>query len=120
MAQRATAAGASVVAILSLRHAHRSMSDGDGDDWPTSPTSSSTTEEPRATPASPSRGWRRPVAPTSTVAGAAIVNAIVAESVEILTPRGVSVDIFASSNLVGGIAANSELAARYRERVRAL
>ena len=57
------------------------------------------------------------MAPTSTVAGAAIINAIVAESVEVLTQQGIAVDLFTSSNLSGGIAANSELAARYRERV---
>jgi uncharacterized phosphosugar-binding protein len=120
MAERATAAGASVVAIISLRHAHQSMSEGDRGrladladvviDNRGAPGDASITIE----------GLEAPVAPTSTVAGAAIVNAIVAESVEILTGCGVIVDVFASSNLVGGIAANSELAARYRERVRAL
>jgi uncharacterized phosphosugar-binding protein len=119
MAQLATAAGARVVAIVSLLHAHRSVTEGGGrlvdladvviDNHGAAGDASVAIE-----------GLEAPVAPTSTVAGAAIVNAIVAECVEILTLRGVGADIFASSNLDGGIAANSDLAARYRPRVRAL
>ena len=120
MAGRAISARAGVVAIVSMAHAHRSASEGDGgglvdladvviDNHGAAGDASITIE-----------GVGSQVGPTSTVAGAAIVNAIVAESVEILTSRGVAVDLFTSSNLSGGITVNFELAARYRERVRAL
>ncbi len=46
------------------------------------------------------------VGPTSTVVGAAIVNALVAETVERVVARGVIPDIYASSNVAGGDAAN--------------
>ncbi len=46
------------------------------------------------------------VAPTSTVVGAAIVNALVAETVERLVARDVIPEIYASSNVAGGDAAN--------------
>lgn len=65
-------------------------------------------------------GSSRKVAPTSTVAGAAIVNAIVAEAVEILTDRGDSVEFFSSSNVDGGDVLNAALVARYSDSVRSL
>jgi uncharacterized phosphosugar-binding protein len=46
------------------------------------------------------------VAPTSTVVGAAIANALVAEVAERLTRRGLVPEILTSSNVVGGDAAN--------------
>ena len=46
------------------------------------------------------------VAPTSTVVGAAIVNAMVAEVVERMVRSGVIPDVFASSNVAGGDAVN--------------
>jgi uncharacterized phosphosugar-binding protein len=46
------------------------------------------------------------VGPTSTVVGAAIVNALVAEVVERLVARGVVPEVFASSNVAGGDAVN--------------
>ena len=51
-------------------------------------------------------GLPGPVGPTSTVAGAAIVNAIVAETVERLNARGIVPEVFLSSNVAGGDAAN--------------
>jgi uncharacterized phosphosugar-binding protein len=48
------------------------------------------------------------VGPTSTVAGAAIVNALVAEAVEQLVARGITPQVFISSNLATGDAANQE------------
>lgn len=65
-------------------------------------------------------GFDRKVAPTSTVAGAAVVNTLVAEAVEILVGRGVAPEVFASSNTAGGDEMNAQLVARYRERVRSL
>lgn len=46
------------------------------------------------------------VAPTSTVTGAAIVNALVAETVERLVERGIVPEVFSSSNVAGGDAVN--------------
>ncbi len=60
------------------------------------------------------------VAPTSTVVGAALLQAVVAEAVELLLARGVTPEVFRSSNLAGGDAHNSELARRYAGRVRSL
>lgn len=51
-------------------------------------------------------GLPGPVGPTSTVAGAAIVNALVAETVERLIARGIVPEVFISSNVAGGDAAN--------------
>jgi uncharacterized phosphosugar-binding protein len=47
------------------------------------------------------------VGPTSTVVGAAIVNALVAETVERLVARGIAPELFTSSNVAGGDAANA-------------
>ena len=47
------------------------------------------------------------VAPTSTVVGAAIVEALVAEVVERLMTRGIVPEVYASSNVAGGDAANA-------------
>ncbi|MFN8622224.1 MAG: SIS domain-containing protein [Chloroflexota bacterium] len=52
------------------------------------------------------------VGPTSTVAGAAIVNALVAEAIERLVARGITPPVFISSNLAGGDEANAQGAAR--------
>jgi len=47
------------------------------------------------------------VAPTSTVTGAAILNAMVAEAVGILVERGAPPEVYTSANLDGGDAANA-------------
>jgi len=47
-------------------------------------------------------GFGQKVAPTSTVVGAAILNAMVAEAVGLLVHRGVTPDVYASSNTQGG------------------
>jgi uncharacterized phosphosugar-binding protein len=49
------------------------------------------------------------VAPTSTVVGAAIVEALVAEVVERLVARGIVPEVYASSNVAGGDAINRRL-----------
>ena len=66
------------------------------------------------------RRQRPAVAPTSTVVGAALLNAVVAEAVELLVAPGVVPDVFASSNMAGGDDRNDELVARYSPRVRSL
>jgi uncharacterized phosphosugar-binding protein len=54
-------------------------------------------------------GLERRVGPTSTVVGAAALNAIVAEAAERLVARGIQPEVFLSSNVDGGDEANSRL-----------
>ena len=49
------------------------------------------------------------VGPTSTVVGAAIVNALVVEAVERLVREGVQPEVFTSANVAGGDALNERL-----------
>jgi len=60
------------------------------------------------------------VGPVSTVVGAALVNAVVVDAVEILVARGVDVPVFASQNVDGTDESNALLNARYRGRIREL
>jgi uncharacterized phosphosugar-binding protein len=114
LASLARAAGARVIAVTSLGHA-------------TSPSARSSTG-PRlheladvvidnggrvGDAAVEIAGFDRRVGPTSTVVGAAILEAVVAEAVEQLVARGVTPDVFTSSNVEGGDAANEA----YLERV---
>jgi uncharacterized phosphosugar-binding protein len=62
-------------------------------------------------------GFPQPVAPVSTVLGAALVNAIVAEACAILLERGIAPPVFMSANLDGGDAHNAKLMERYKGRV---
>jgi uncharacterized phosphosugar-binding protein/N-acetylglucosamine kinase-like BadF-type ATPase len=65
-------------------------------------------------------GVDQPVGATSTVVGAAIVTALVAETAAELHRLGLAPDVFASSNTRGGDAVNAELIRRHRPRVRSL
>ena len=65
-------------------------------------------------------GFPQPIAPVSTVLGAALVNAVVAEACAILLERGITPPVFMSANLDGGDAHNAKLMERYRGRVRYL
>jgi uncharacterized phosphosugar-binding protein len=110
LAQRARDAGVRVIAVTSLGHA--------------------TSPEARANPlprlheladvvidnggvvgdaAIEIDGFERRVGPTSTVVGAAMLNAIVAEVVERLVARGITPDVYASSNIEGGDKINERL-----------
>jgi uncharacterized phosphosugar-binding protein len=62
-------------------------------------------------------GFPQPIAPVSTVLGAALVNAVVAEACAILLERGITPPVFMSANLDGGDAHNAKLMERYRGRV---
>jgi len=57
-------------------------------------------------------GFGQKVAPTSTVVGAAILEAIVAETVETLVARGVTPEVYASSNIEGGDDVNAQYVSR--------
>jgi uncharacterized phosphosugar-binding protein len=65
-------------------------------------------------------GLDQRVGPTSTVVGSAMLNAVVAESVELLIARGHPPDVFASSNMDAGDSINQALVSRYSPRIRAL
>jgi len=52
-------------------------------------------------------GFERKVGPTSTVVGAAILNAIVVQAVELLVERGITPEVYSSSNVEGGDAVNA-------------
>ena len=60
------------------------------------------------------------ICPTSTVAGAMILNAVVAEAVEICAKIGFSPDHFASANIDGGDEINEKLIARYKKEIKHL
>lgn len=60
------------------------------------------------------------VGPTSTVAGAFIINAVLAQAVENLLRRGISPPVFWSGNLAGGMEANQGYIDQYWGRIRNL
>lgn len=62
-------------------------------------------------------GFAQPIAPVSTVLGAALINSVIAEACAILHERGQTPPVFMSANLEGGDAHNARLMARYRGRV---
>ena len=61
-----------------------------------------------------------PVGPTSTIAGAAIVNAIAVETAALLGELGGPVAVLASSNVAGGDEHNRAVLDPFRDRVRSL
>jgi uncharacterized phosphosugar-binding protein len=62
-------------------------------------------------------GMRQKVSPTSTVIGAAMLNALVAQTVALLKERGIDPPVFLSANMDGGDVHNAKLLQRYRGRV---
>ncbi|TMV49511.1 SIS domain-containing protein [Paenibacillus mesophilus] len=58
-----------------------------------------------------------PFTPTSTVVGAAILNAVLAQAVALLAERGVEPPVFLSGNIDGADAHNEELIAKYKGRI---
>lgn len=60
------------------------------------------------------------VGPTSTVIGAALLNAVIVEAVRELARRGIEAPVFASQNVDGTDDHNATITARYRGRIRAL
>jgi len=63
----------------------------------------------------PVPGYDLTVAPTSTVSGALIVNAIAAAVAERFAALGVPPPVFMSANLDGSVEVNQEMLARYRD-----
>ncbi len=62
-------------------------------------------------------GLPQRVGPSSTVTGAAILNAVVVRTAEILSERGEEVPIFVSANVEGGDESNRRWLERYRGRL---
>lgn len=62
----------------------------------------------------------RNVAPTSTAAGAAILNAIEARAVEIMVEEGCMPEVFSSSNVDGGDEINESYIKKYSGEIKAL
>lgn len=60
------------------------------------------------------------VGPTSTVVGAALLNALMADVTFQLVARGMDPEVFTSANTSGGDERNAALLARYQPRIRAL
>jgi uncharacterized phosphosugar-binding protein len=65
-------------------------------------------------------GVERPMGPTSTVVGTAIVNVIAMIAARLAAERGAQPAVFTSSNVSGGDEANRAALERYRARVRSL
>lgn len=60
------------------------------------------------------------ICPTSTVCGALILNAIVAQAVDICAKQGFYPDHFASSNIDGGDEINNKLVEKYKKEIKHL
>ena len=60
------------------------------------------------------------ICPTSTVAGALILNAIVSETVDICAKKGFLPEHFASSNVDGGDEINNKLVEKYKKEIKHL
>lgn len=58
--------------------------------------------------------------PTSTISGAFIINAVIAEAVDLLADRDFAVDVYQSSNGRGGKTATDALVHRWQSRIRGL
>lgn len=113
MARAARQAGATVIAITSLAHATSALARHS--DAPRLHTLADIVIDNGGAVGDAAvtiDGFDKAVAPTSTVVGAAIVNAIVAETVGILVARGTPPDVYQSLNTAAG---NAEHDARARE-----
>ncbi|MGF7060536.1 sugar isomerase domain-containing protein [Brassicibacter mesophilus] len=62
-------------------------------------------------------GFEQKIAPTSTITGAAIVNAIIVEVSSTLLLKGIKPPIFHSANVDGGDDFNKEIFQKYRDRI---
>ena len=65
-------------------------------------------------------GFDQPVAAMSTFANAYLLNAIVAETVDLLVRQGVQPPVWMSGNAPGGDEANARLVARFKGRIKKL
>ncbi|MCL1857641.1 MAG: SIS domain-containing protein [Oscillospiraceae bacterium] len=65
-------------------------------------------------------GFVQKTSPTSTVTGAAIINAVTAQAAGIFIDRGITPPVFISANIDGGDEKNAVLMKRYRNRIKYL
>jgi uncharacterized phosphosugar-binding protein len=108
LVQLAHAAGAGVIAVTSLRHA--TSAEARSNELPRLHELADVVIDNGGVVGDATidiAGFDQRVGPTSTVVGAAILNAVVAEAVQLLVDRGIAPDLYASSNTEGGDAANS-------------
>ncbi len=63
------------------------------------------------------KGMNQKIAPTSTVSGAAILTAVTAEAVELLTEMGITPPVFISSNVDGGDEHNKKILSEYKDNI---
>lgn len=63
-------------------------------------------------------GLSERIGPTSTAVGAAVLNGLVIETVEILLDRGITPPIFMSANLDGGDKHNKEIFEQYKNQIK--
>jgi uncharacterized phosphosugar-binding protein len=61
--------------------------------------------------------FEQKTSPTSTVAGAAIINAVIAEAAGIFIERGVTPPVFISANIDGGDEKNAKHKKKYKNRI---
>jgi uncharacterized phosphosugar-binding protein len=121
LATMARARGVLVLAVTSLSHAHSTLAREVA--GPRLPEVADIVLDTHGVPGDaiqPIPGLAPLVGPTSTVVGAALLQALVVEVVAALVQRGVDPEVLASSNTRGGDDHNAELLARYRDRVRSL
>ena len=121
LAQLARAAGVLVIAVTSLGHAR--SGNARQVDGPRLHEVADIVLDTHGAPGDAAvavPGLDRQVGPTSTVVGAALLQALVSEVAAALVARGVEPEVFSSSNTTGGDAVNQALVARYRDRVQAL
>jgi uncharacterized phosphosugar-binding protein len=110
---RARQAGVRVIAVTSIRHA--TSASARGNDLPRLHELADVVIDNNGAVGDAAvdvRGFDRRVGPTSTVVGAAILNAVVAHAVQVLVDRGLPPDVYTSSNLEGGDDANASFARR--------
>lgn len=62
-------------------------------------------------------GFPEKTAPTSTITGAAIINALCAESVALFLEKGIEPPVFMSANLDGGDEYNAKMFEKYKDRI---
>lgn len=115
MARLARERGVAVVAITSVRHATSALARRSS--GPRLHELADVVIDNGAVPGDAAvsvPGVPHPMGPTSTVTGAAIVNAVAVETARLLVDRGVTPQVFVSANLAGGDDANETWVGKVR------
>ncbi|WP_055046046.1 sugar isomerase domain-containing protein [Devosia sp. A16] len=120
MALACKARGATTIAITSLRHARAITSRHHSGKLLYQVTDLVLDNGGEYGDAALSVGEGLRMGPTSTISGVFILNAILAEAVDQLSHRGVTVDVYQSANMQGAEAAAEEMIRRWQSRIRGL